>query len=93
MIILHALHQRCKVRGGVERCAVRFDENAGGNLFFIGRFLYLYHQCALTLMGQTGGAEMIQHIGDVFLRIAFAEPCIKVDIQPVGVLFQPQRPA
>ena len=81
MVVLLALYERGKVRGGVERRAVGLQNDARRDLLLVLRQLHGHNQRALALDGEAFVAEALHHVGDIRLCVAFTLPEVKFDVE------------
>ena len=88
MIVLLPLYQSCKVGGGIEGCAVGLQNNAGRNLRLILGLLDTHHQRALALYRIAAVFQVLHHVGDIGLRVAFALPQVEFHVEVLVVLLQ-----
>ena len=86
VVVLLALHDGGKIGRGVERCAVRLDENAGRKLLGVAFLLHRHDQRAFGLDGQMLVLDDLQHLRNIRLRVAFTEPDVKRHVE-VAVVF------
>ena len=85
VIILLTLDDGGKVGRGVERRAVRFDENAGRDLLRVRLLLHRHDQRALGFHAEAPGLDGFEHLRDILLRVALAEPDVKAHTEIVIV--------
>ena len=88
MVVLHALHDGGQVRRGVQRRAVALDEDARRQLLAVALLGHGHNKRALALDKHALGLQLLEHRGNVGLRVAFALPDVEADVQIVIVLTQ-----
>ena len=88
VIILFTLNNSSEIGCGIERRAVGLDENAGRNLLCVRLLLHRHDQRTLGLHAEALGLDRLEHLRDVFLRVAFAEPYVEADAEIIIVAFE-----
>ena len=96
VIILLALDDRGQVRRGVERRSVGLDQDARRDLLRVRLLLHRHDQRALGFHAQALCLHGLEHLRDILLRVALAEPDVKArdlvveaELQDVGRAVQP----
>ena len=88
MIVVLALDDGCKIGRGVECCAVGLDQNAGRDFLCVALLLHRHDQRTVGLDSQMLFLNDFQQLGNIRLRVAFAQPHVKRHVQRAVVLFQ-----
>ena len=80
------LYQCRKVCGIIKCCTVGLQDHTRWDLFGIGLFFDIYHECSIINMRIAFLLQSFHHIRDVFLCVRFPFPEVKFNIQ-VRIVF------
>ena len=80
------LYQCRKVCGIIKCCTVGLQDHTRWDLFGIGLFFDIYHECSVINMRITFLLQPFHHIRNVLLRVRFPFPEVKFNIQ-VRIVF------
>ena len=80
------LNQGGQICGIIQGGAIGFHQDAGRHFLLVSIFGDRENECAIAFHRQALGLHLLQHGGNIRLRIALTQPGLKMDVQIVIVL-------